>query len=324
MSDQGLVYGYRLDGQGGGTALTWDDIHNWREDQGPIWLHFDYTDSHTQQWIRQESGLDPLVADALLKEESRPRASQLDNNALLLALRGVNLSPGSNPEDMVGIRIWSDGKRIISTRKRRMLSAQDLVKALEEGTGPCSIGDFITQLTYRLIGRMQNTIQDTEDHVDEIEDQVLVNSGEALRSQIANLRRQVIGLRRYLAPQRDAMLQLQTLRITWLSDLHRQSLREVTDHLIRYLEDLDSVRDRASVAQEELSNQLSEQMNSRMYVLSLVAAVFLPLGFLTGMLGVNVAGIPGTENPAAFWWFSGILVVLVVLQLWYFKRKGWL
>ncbi|MFW1676592.1 zinc transporter ZntB [Pontibacter sp. JAM-7] len=323
MSNQGLVYGYKLDGQGGGTAISWSEIEQWQPDQGPIWLHFDYTDSNAQQWIREASGLDSLVADALLSEESRPRASQLDNNSLLLALRGVNLSPGSNPEDMIGIRIWCDGKRIISTRKRRMLSAQDLVNALESGTGPCDVGDFITQLTYRLINRMQNTIQDTEDHVDEIEDRVLTGQGEALRSQVSGLRRQVIALRRYLAPQREAMMQLQTLRINWLTDQHRQSLREVTDHLIRYLEDLDSVRDRAAVSQEELGNQLSEQMNSRMYVLSLVAAVFLPLGFLTGMLGVNIGGIPGTESSAAFWWFSAVLLILVILQLWYFRRKGW-
>ena len=67
--------------------------------------------------------------------------------------------------------------------------------------------------------------------------------------------------------------------------------KEVPGSLIRYLEDLDSVRDRASVTQEELVNQISEEMNLRMYVFPEVAVVFLPLGFLTGLLGINVGGI---------------------------------
>jgi hypothetical protein len=63
-------------------------------------------------------------------------------------------------------------------------------------------------------------------------------------------------------------------------------IREVSDRLIRNIEDLDAVRGRAAVTQEELLSRLSEQMNSRMYVLSVVAAIFLPLGFLTGLLGI--------------------------------------
>jgi zinc transporter len=100
-------------------------------------------------------------------------------------------------------------------------------------------------------------------------------------------------------------------------------LRETTDHLIRYIEDLDSSRDRASVTQEELVNRLSEQMNNRMYVLSIVAAIFLPLGFLTGLLGINVGGLPGVENPDAFNIFTIFLITVVALQVWLFKVKRW-
>ena len=131
-------------------------------------------------------------------------------------------------------------------------------------------------------------------------------------------------LRRYLAPQREAMTKLQAENVPWLSDGNRMHLRETTDRVIRYIEDMDSVRDRAAVTQEELVNRLSEQMNTRMYVLSLVAAVFLPLGFLTGLLGINVGGIPGAENQFAFFIFILMLAVVVVLQIVIFKRKKWL
>ncbi len=322
MSDNGLVYGFLLDGKGGAKTLALRDAVNWKPEDGIAWLHFDYTHDNARQWIENEGHLDNLVVEALLTGESRPRATPM-GDGLLVALRGVNLSPGSNPEDMVGIRIWTDGTRIISSRKRRLLSASDLVEQLHKGDGPCTAGEFLIMLSDRLMSRMQTTIDDTEDKVASIEEEILSAGDYNLRSQIASLRREVISLRRYLSPQREAMLQLQTVKMSWLTADERQSLREVTDHLIRYVEDLDSVRDRAAVAQEELANRLAEDMNNRMYVLSLVAAVFLPLGFLTGLLGINVGGIPGAENPLSFWVFCAMLVTLVGFQVWIFKRKSW-
>ena len=323
MTSDGLVYGYIFDGKGGGRSIEWEDIPGWCPEQGVLWLHFEYVNERVRDWIQNESLLESLVVDALLMEESRPRVTQL-KDSLLVALRGVNLSPGSNPEDMVGIRIWSDGQRIISTRKRRLLSAGDIAQQLEKGEGPCSAGEFLVMLADGLIIRMKDTIEETEDQVAAIEDMVLSNESYALRSRISSLRREIISLRRYLAPQREAMMQLLSFKISWMDTNDWQNLREVADHLTRYVEELDSVRDRAAVSQEELANRLAEQMNNRMYVLSLVAAVFLPLGFLTGLLGINLGGIPGAENPLSFWIFVFILVFVVVLQYWLFKLKKWL
>ena len=146
---------------------------------------------------------------------------------------------------------------------------------------------------------------------------------QSLRSSLTDLRREAITLRRYLAPQREALGRLQGEQLSWLTELDRLRLREVNDRLIRYVEDLDAVRERAAVAHEELISQLSNQINKRMYVLSVVAAVFLPLGFLTGLLGVNVGGIPGAESPFGFATFTLLLVVIVAVQLWFFIKKRW-
>ena len=321
-SKQGLIYGCIFDGQGNSRVIDWPEISQWTPEQGIGWFHFDYTCDDVQEWLRQDSGLDTLIVDALLAEESRPRTTQL-GEGVLIALRGVNQSPGSDPEDMVGIRIWTDGQRIISTRRRRLLSVNDIKEWLIAGEGPKNVGEFLAMLSDRLMSRMQTTIEDTEDQVAAIEEQLLTSESYTMRSQIASLRRMVISLRRYLSPQREAMVQIQAIRVSWLSNDDRQCLREVTDHLIRYIEEIDQVRDRAAVAQEELANRLSEQMNNRMYVLSMVAVVFLPLGFLTGLLGINVSGIPGADNPWAFAIFCTLLIIIVVLQLWVFKKKKW-
>ena len=112
--------------------------------------------------------------------------------------------------------------------------------------------------------------------------------------------------------------------MSWLAEEDRVRLRETYDRLTRYIEDLDASRERAAVTQEELISRLSKQMDNRMYVLSIVAAIFLPLDFLTGLLGINVGGIPGAEYKAAFVIFCMLLVALVGIEITIFKRKKWM
>ena len=84
------------------------------------------------------------------------------------------------------------------------------------------------------------------------------------------------------------------------------------------------MQDNMKKAQEELANQMSEEANRRMYVLSIVAAIFLPLGFFTGLLGINVGGMPGADNGWAFWVVCGICVTVVVWEVLLFRKKRWL
>jgi len=323
VSDGGLIYGFVFDGDGGGQRIGWEELRDWRPEHGILWLHFDYSGEDTRNWILQESGLDAIPAEALLTEETRPRTIVL-GDAALMALRGVNLNPDSNPEDMVSVRLWVDRRRIISTRKRPLLSLKDIAESLRKHQGPKTTGEFVVDLTDWLISRMQGTVDHIEDRLAQLEEEVLDSGNPSLRNTLLTVRREAILLRRYLAPQREALMKLYSEDLSWMRQSDRIRIREVTDSLIRYLEDLDSARDRASVTQEELVNRVSEQMNARIYILSLVAAIFLPLGFLTGLLGINVGGIPGSENKWAFPVVIIFLVAVVVLQLFFFRKKKWL
>jgi zinc transporter len=314
---------YQLDGQGGGRQLEVNEIGTALTEEATLWVHLNYTDAQDKKWLTESSSLDPLVVEALLVEETRPRTTVI-GDGLLIALRGVNLTPGADPDDMVAIRLWIDNNRIITTRKRDLLSVADLIEQLKAGRGPENSADFIVELADRLVWRMSDTVDNFEDRVADLEDRVLETSSSSLRYDLATLRRQVITLRRYLAPERDALARLIMEKVSWLDDGHRLRLRETSDRLIRHIEDLDAVRERAAVTQEELLSRLSEQMNTRMYVLSLVAAIFLPLGFLTGLLGVNVGGIPGADYPQAFLIFIVLMIIVVVVQIVLFRWKKWL
>jgi len=320
--NNGLVAAYSLDGQGRGKSLSWEQLNFPQQGNEFLWIHLDYTHPEAQQWLMEQSGLDQVVVEALIAEDTRPRSSIM-KNGLLIMLRGVNTNPSSNPEDMVSIRLWIEEGRVISTRKRQLLSINDLKVAIANNDGPTSPGELLVMLSDRLVARMSSTISDIDEEVDQLENEMVESENAMLRQKLAAVRMQVISIRRYLAPQRDTMSRLSQDKVPWLSDIDRIRLREISDRVIRYVEDLDAVRDRAAVVQEELVNRLTEQMNKRMYMLSMIAAVFLPLGFITGLLGINVGGIPGAENPLGFEWVMITLFFLVLIQIWVFKRQRW-
>ena len=320
--ENGLVYSYILK-DGAGKHTDWEQVKRWNPAQGVLWLHLDYTDEWVKKWLFEESGIDAVSCGALLAEETRPRIVS-SSNSLLLILRGVNCNPGADPEDMVALRMWFDEHRIISMRHRRVMAIEDINKSIEIGKGPASANDFLVMVANKLVDRMGDVISEIDDSVDELEDLVLTEESYALRPKLANLRRQTISMRRYISPQRDVLARLQNEQISWLSDIDKVRIREISERTARFVDDLDSARDRAAITQEELNNRLSEQMNKTMYILSIVAAIFLPLGLITGLLGINVGGIPGSENKFSFALVCVFLVFFAFMQYLIFKRKKWL
>lgn len=313
-----------LDGNGRAKELNYEDINgdNLPAD-GILWVHFDYSSDIAKYWIRNKSGIDSVAIDALLTEETRPRTTIL-NDSFLIALRGVNLNPNSKPEDMVSIRLFITSNLIITTKKRNLLSVDEIIDCLKKGTGPTSSSEFLNELTYRVTSRMEGVIDELEDRTDSLEENLIDSNDSEFRSKLLAIRRETIILRRYLFPQKEAMSKLYHEKVTWLTEYERIELRETNDQLMRYIEELDTIRDKVALIQEELSNKLSEQMNKKMYVLSIISVIFLPLTFLTGLLGINIGGIPGAQNENAFYIFSFILILIVSIQYIIFKKRNWL
>jgi zinc transporter len=267
--------------------------------------------------------IDEVMIDALLAGETRPRAVPTERG-LLLVLRGVNMNPGSNPDDMVSIRVWLEPDRIVTSRRRKLLSVQDIRDDIESGDGPATPGEFVVSLVSRLADRIGTVVNDIDESLDGAEEAAVEQEAGAFRSKLSELRRKTASIRRYLAPQRDALDRLYRQPGDLFSQSEAQSLREEADRITRYLEDLDLARERAMVLQEELLGRMAHEQNSRMYLLSVVAAVFLPLSFLTGLLGMNVAGLPGTENPQAFALSAIAMIGLGIGLVVYFRWKRWI
>ncbi len=319
----GLLHALLFDRRGGARTLDAADIANWRPEDGLLWLHLDVAEHSPARWMRTALSLDPSVITALNADETRPRSLNI-GNGLLAVLRGVNLNPGEDPEDMVSIRLWIERDRIVSTRRRKLLSVQDLREQLEQGTGPATSGEFLSALIGRLADRIGAFVDTMEDQLSAIEEADGGDPVQVRRRSLALLRRQVASVRRFVAPQRDALDRLYRNPGNLLSEDEVGHLREEADRVTRYLEDLDLARERAVVLQEELMNELAQLQNTRMYVLSVVAAVFLPLTFVTGLLGMNVGGLPGVDSPKGFLIALVVMLATSAVMLVYFRFRKWL
>jgi len=230
-SKHGLIHALKLTqlGSAGAVELT--------ADADATWLHFDADDPETRRWLLSEGGLSPIAAGALTTDETRPRVLRRGDN-LVLTLRGVNRLPGAEAEDMVSLRIWTNGSRLISARLRPLQSTERLVDELLQGEGANTIPDLLVDWVEYVVDDMADSIVDLELDVARAEAAIDEGDPTSTRQSIIALRKRALQFRRYMAPQREALTRLSAETPTWLNEYHRVRLRDIADRLMRYIEDL--------------------------------------------------------------------------------------
>jgi zinc transporter len=219
--------------------------------------------------------------------------------------------------------MWIENDKLITVCQRQLLSIQDTHSELLSGDGPSSIPELVISIIEKIADRISDYVDDTEDQLVSLEIAAQGDFEQGSRTKISAMRREIAGVRRYLAPQRDALDSLYSYAVKSMPEGYAYLLREQMERMTRYLEDLDLIRERTLVLQEEWTNISMEQQNSRMYALSIVALIFLPITFITGIFGMNVAGVPGTNNPEAFTIVTGSMAIISVIVIVFLKIKRW-
>lgn len=322
MDEDGLIAAFIVDGTGSGTPVDWTGIGSAVPDDGLLWVHLDRNSESAQDWITNTSGVDPVIAAALLAKETRPRSFST-STGLFVILRGINLNEGEKPHDMISLRLWIEERRIISVRIRPVKALSDIANHLTEGRGPASAGGFLAHVTQGLADRMEPAIQEMIDGIDQLEERVDDARNASMRKDLNSLRHKAIVLRRYLTPQRDALGRIGAEILSWLAMDEKMAIREAADRTTRYVEELDEMRERCGLLQDEILNTLSMQMNRRVYVLTALAAMVVPLTLVSGLLGMNVGGIPLADAKHGFWWVLGGLAAVSIIGGIILKRLKW-
>lgn len=322
--DGPMLFGRVLDGQGGGRRIAWQEARTWRPSrEGEVlWLHICRNREGVGDWLEHTLGLPEPTAELLTSDDTRPRAFR-EGDTLVATLRGINFNPGAEPEDMVSMQLWSDGARVVTLRRQRLQTPRDTLADIDAGYGPTDAGALITSLVEQMIARMNRSIVDMNDHIDQLEEEDLDENPERMLDRISIIRRNCLALKRHMSPQHEALERISREAPPWFEEHDRREIAETIDRLRRYLDDLDISKESAVVLQDDLRARAVASTDRTSYLLTIVAAIFLPLGFVTGLLGINVGGMPGTDDPDAFWVVVGLCSAILVMQLLLFWRWRW-
>ncbi len=323
--DHPLLFARVLDGVGAGRPLEWAEARNWQPSQPGegLWVHLCRNRPGVMEWL-EELDIPEPTRELLVSDRTRPRAFR-EGNTLVATLRGINFNPGAEPEDMLSMQLWCDGTRLFTLRRlplqtpRRVLAMIDRREA-----GPTDAGALITELTEAMINRMNRSIVDMNEHIDELEEAEADDDAEEMLEKIAIIRRNCLGLKRHMGPMHEALEAISKYAPPWFEEHDRREIAESIDRLRRYLEDLDISKESAVVLMDDIRGRSIARNEQATYLLTIVAGIFLPLGFITGLLGINVGGMPGVDDGDAFWIVVALCAGILAVQLALFWKWKWL
>jgi len=300
----GLVHALVLDGKGGARSIARTELDDLQlQPQESLWLHWDRSHPQTQTWLRKSSGLSEFACDLLLEENTRPRLLPLPDSELLLFLRGVNLNPGAEPEDMVSVRIFAAASRVISLRLRPLRATDELLVQLADGKGPKTASELILYMAQYLTNKVQDLVSDLSEIVDAEEEKLDTDERYTPEhGSVLQIRRRAAGLKRFLAPQRDIFAQLTRIKLPWFCDDDADYWNELNNSLTRYLEELELTRERVGLVLEAEDRRLSVRMNRTMYRFGIITFSASPYGFMVACL---------------------LMVSVALGQWWLFRRLRW-
>lgn len=304
-----------FDGKGGCRLLGEEAIAGWqrRSKAGFLWTHL-HRDAPNVEALLEENDCDEFVRDALTADDTRPRCTIHADGAIVI-LRGIDATPGAEPNDTASVRFWVEGNRVVGVWLRPLQAISDMLDAADNGRGPSGPGDLIATVALKLADKAEPIVTDLSEQIDDMEERLDEDLPAANRRELADIRRSAIHLRRFMFPQRDALSTLEIENLPFLAEHDRSRIREAASRVTRLAEELDAIRDRAQIVYDEIMDRRSEVMNRNTLLLAIVAAIFLPLGLITGLLGINVAGIPGATSAGAFWIVTAILCGIAVIEI---------
>ncbi len=285
------------------------------------WIHLGAIDDDARIWLHETAALDDYVVDALTATETRPRCEAFGDGAFL-NLRGRSREELDSSDLLASVRIWATRGRVFSV-VRKPLVAVAMVKQEVAAGHVRDPGDLITAFAAAITADLDPDVADLGDQLDDCEEQLDPGKVFELRRTVSRVRIAAIGYRRFLNPQRAALEKLAALPGDWLADDDRLHIAGAADRAARMAEELESIRERSALMHETLSDLRAEQIDGRALVISIVAMVFLPLTFITGLYGMNVANLPYAQEPWAFDAITGVCAAIAAGVVIYFVRRHW-
>lgn len=271
-------------------------------------------------WLKRQLG--DFNADLITVPSTRSRCTVFEDKALVV-LRVAR--PGAEPED-VGrqlLSLWIEKGRVIIASELNIVELLGIAAWQQTHHAPLSPADLVARLALRAADRIEPLIERMGDSLDGIEESLIANN-HGSRNKLAQLRRTLINMRRLIWPQRDALTTLEIEDLSFFTARDRVRLREAAARTARLGDEMQTLSERAVLVHEQVLDTRAEQMNRTMLLLAAATVVLMPLTVISGVLGMNVAGIPFHDSPYAFWVVSGFLGVLGVAIYLFMRKQKWM
>lgn len=283
--------------------------------EGPAtWIDIDLEQSGDLDWLQRSASLSDTAKALLVAPLKLSRREHLDDG-LFLGLHAPQSQGSLDQDQLVDLKLLITGDTLVTAHPGAVAAMDSLREALEGTDKPMSpvglLGLMIAQMTRRFEAMIFDIVTET----DAAEDGFLDRGRMPSMPDLNRLRRRIFQLLRQVKTGKLLLAPLATDPALALGPEDRLILSRSIDHIGRYLETLEDCRARGQMLNDLIEGEWAKVMTRSNVKLALVATVFLPLTFVSGLLGMNVAGIPNAHNPMGFW------VVTVLLTL--FAAVGW-
>jgi len=286
------------------------------------WIVLDGRDEADRAWIASQSGFEDAIREIVAQSPVRNDRVRLGAAIVLALVRMGDTARGEHE----GMEIVIEPRRIVTVCYGTEAIVEQALEHQTDADAPMGTGRALSLLVAALVKPLGREVTRLSDRIGELEDAAMKegDAADGMDDDVVLVGRQVLNLRRYLAPMHDELSYLALNPDELPGQADPRHLRRAADSLARLVTALDSSHGRVLLVLSQLRNRDSERDSRAMHKLTIVATVFLPLSFITGLLGINVAGIPDSHNPYGFWAVCGVLVAVAVGSILLIRWRKWM
>lgn len=276
-------------------------------------------------WLERDFGILHLTTEDLANQGQRAKLEEFDNYNYIVAfdMKFIDNAIETYEVDfLIGQTfLISSHRGTLASEEERARMAQRLPHTMARGV------DFLLYvLLDALVDRYFPALNAFDEAIDVLEDAIVADPTPAVLNTIFTMKRNVVQLRKVINPQLETFSRLTSASYGVVQPDNLVYYRDVHDHLIRIFEVVDSYRDQMSSALDAYLSMTSNRMNEVMKRLTVVAAIFLPITFLTGVFGMNFGSQPWVQkDPGWLFWASvAVMLAITVAQVLFYRRKRWI
>ncbi len=307
------------------TVDQFDDVLSNKQDF--LWVDFESEPLETCKAIFQDIfNFHPLAIDDALHETHVPKVDDWDTY-LYLVLRTVKYASDNTLEIITPELDIFLGLNYLVTYHKSGIEAVHRIWDLcqrDQRYLAKGAGYLLYQISDEIVTDSMLLIENMDDHIDKLEDEIFVEPQPETLAHIFSIKRSTLTLRRTLLPQREVYTKLARGDFDLIREHDRIYFRDVFDHMVRLQEINESMRDLTGGAIDTYLSVVNNRMNEIMKVLTIIATIFIPLSFFTGIYGMNFVYMPELNWRWGYFILLGFLGMVIIGMLIFFRRKRWM